>query len=116
MQQPSTPKPTGTAICAVFRDEAPYLAEWVEFHRLVGVEHFFLYDDRSRDASRDVLAPQGTGGRRNRRVWASAKAVGVPSAAASRCSRNPKQTGCAPDTWAICGGRHDGASIGRRGG
>jgi len=56
MQQPSTPKHAGTAICAVFRDEAPYLAEWVEFHRLVGVEHFFLYDDRSRDASREVLA------------------------------------------------------------
>ena len=57
MQQPSTPKPAGTAICAVFRDEAPYLAEWVEFHRLVGVEHFFLYDDRSGDAGREVLAP-----------------------------------------------------------
>ncbi len=57
MQQPSTPKTVGTAICAVFRDEAPYLAEWVEFHRLVGVEHFFLYDDRSRDSGREVLAP-----------------------------------------------------------
>ncbi len=57
MQQPSTTKPAGTAICAVFRDEAPYLAEWVEFHRLVGVEHFFLYDDRSGDAGREVLAP-----------------------------------------------------------
>ena len=45
------------AICAVFRDEAPYLAEWVEFHRLVGVEHFFLYDDRSGDAGCEVLAP-----------------------------------------------------------
>jgi hypothetical protein len=45
------------AVCAVFRDEAPYLAEWVEFHRLVGVEHFFLYDDRSGDTGREVLAP-----------------------------------------------------------
>ncbi len=57
MQQPSTSEPAGTAICAVFRDEAPYLAEWVEFHRLVGVEHFFMYDDRSGDAGREVLAP-----------------------------------------------------------
>ena len=44
-------------MCAIFRDEAPYLAEWVEFHRLVGIEHFYLYDNRSGDASRDVLAP-----------------------------------------------------------
>ena len=41
------------AICVIVRDEAPYLAEWIEFHRLVGVERFFLYDDRSED---DTLA------------------------------------------------------------
>lgn len=45
------------AVCAMFRDEASYLAEWVEFHRLVGVEHFYLYDNGSEDASRAVLAP-----------------------------------------------------------
>jgi glycosyltransferase involved in cell wall biosynthesis len=56
MEQLSTPRSASTAICAVFRDEARYLAEWVEFHRLVGFEHFFLYDDRSGDAGRDVLA------------------------------------------------------------
>jgi hypothetical protein len=45
------------SICSVYRDEAPYLAEWIEFHRLVGVERFFLYDNRSRDSHLDVLAP-----------------------------------------------------------
>lgn len=54
---PSISNDTRLAVCAVFRDEASYLAEWVEFHRLVGVEHFFLYDDRSGDAGREVLAP-----------------------------------------------------------
>ena len=43
--------------CAILRDEAPFLAEWVEFHRLVGVEHFFLYDNGSVDHPEDVLAP-----------------------------------------------------------
>lgn len=57
VNDPSTGKSAHLAVCAVFRDEAPYLAEWVEFHRLVGVEHFFLYDDRSGDACREVLAP-----------------------------------------------------------
>jgi len=45
------------SICAIFKDEAPYLPEWIEFHRLVGVERFFLYDNDSSDGSRDVLEP-----------------------------------------------------------
>jgi Glycosyltransferase family 92 len=45
------------AACAIFKDEAPYLAEWIEFHRLIGVERFFLYDNSSGDTSRVVLAP-----------------------------------------------------------
>ena len=36
---------------------APYLREWIEFHRLVGVERFFLYNNRSIDDHREVLAP-----------------------------------------------------------
>jgi hypothetical protein len=45
------------AACTIYRDAASYLAEWVEFHRLVGVERFFLYDNGSTDDHRDVLAP-----------------------------------------------------------
>jgi Glycosyltransferase family 92 len=45
------------ALCAVYRDEAPYLREWIEFHRLMGVERFFLYDHRSSDDHLEVLAP-----------------------------------------------------------
>jgi hypothetical protein len=45
------------AACTIYRDAASYLAEWVEFHRLFGVERFFLYDNGSADDHRDVLAP-----------------------------------------------------------
>jgi len=45
------------SIAALFRDEAPYLKEWVEYHRLVGVEHFWLYNDRSVDHWKEVLQP-----------------------------------------------------------
>jgi hypothetical protein len=45
------------SICAVYRNEAPYLGEWIEFHRLVGVEHFYLYDNQSTDSHREELAP-----------------------------------------------------------
>jgi len=58
------PRPFGTrppialAVCAIFRDEARYLAEWVSFHRIQGVERFYLYDNRSSDDWRSVLAPE----------------------------------------------------------
>ena len=45
------------SICAVYRNEAPYLREWVAFHRVVGVERFFLYNNRSDDDHRAALAP-----------------------------------------------------------
>ena len=45
------------AVCAIFQNEAAFLQEWIEFHRLVGVEHFFLYDNLSDDDSGKVLAP-----------------------------------------------------------
>lgn len=44
-------------ICAIFRNEAPYLREWIEFHRLVGCERFFLYQNRSDDDWPRVLGP-----------------------------------------------------------
>jgi hypothetical protein len=44
-------------ICAVYRNEAPYLREWIEFHRLVGVERFYLYNNRSTDDHLEVLQP-----------------------------------------------------------
>jgi hypothetical protein len=45
-------------MCAIFKDEAPYLAEWVTFHRLMGVERFFLYDNGSSDDWERELAPE----------------------------------------------------------
>jgi Glycosyltransferase family 92 len=45
------------SVCAIYRDEARYLREWLEFHRLVGVERFFLYDNASADDHRELLAP-----------------------------------------------------------
>lgn len=38
-------------------DEGPYLAEWLTFHRIVGVQHVRLYDNGSTDETRDVVAP-----------------------------------------------------------
>jgi len=45
------------AICAIFQNEAPYLREWIEFHKLVGVKHFYLYNNLSNDEYQKVLNP-----------------------------------------------------------
>lgn len=48
---------TYLSVCAIYRNEGPYFREWIEFHRLVGVERFFLYNNESEDEHREVLAP-----------------------------------------------------------
>lgn len=54
------------SVCAIFKDEASYLPEWIEFHRLMGVERFFLYDNGSGDHAREVARP-----------WVSAGVVSI---------------------------------------
>jgi hypothetical protein len=41
----------------IFRNEANYLKEWIEYHILVGVQHFYLCNHNSQDNFREVLAP-----------------------------------------------------------
>lgn len=45
------------AVCAIFQNEAEYLREWIEFHKLVGVKHFYLYNNLSTDDYYKVLQP-----------------------------------------------------------
>lgn len=45
------------SICAIFQNDAPYLKEWIEFHRLVGVKRFYLYNNLSTDNYKEVLKP-----------------------------------------------------------
>ncbi len=45
------------SICAVFKNEAPHLKEWIEYHRLIGVDHFYLYNNRSSDDYLKALQP-----------------------------------------------------------
>mgnify|MGYP000030303549 FL=1 len=43
------------SICAIFKDESLSLKEWIEYHKLIGVEHFYLYDNNSTDSSLLIL-------------------------------------------------------------
>lgn len=43
------------SLCAIMKDEAPYLIEWLEFHKIVGVERFYLYNNNSTDNTLDIV-------------------------------------------------------------
>lgn len=53
---PTVPPPLTLAICAIVKNEGPYLLEWIAHHRLVGVEHFVLFDNGSTDNTSALLS------------------------------------------------------------
>jgi hypothetical protein len=59
--EPSTdsmePKRYRLSICSIFKNEAKFLKEWIEYHQLAGVDHFYLYNLGSQDHSLMVLNP-----------------------------------------------------------
>ena len=57
------------AVFTLFRNVAADLPEWIEFHKLVGVEHFYLYDHQSDDGARDLLDPWVRSGDVTIRHW-----------------------------------------------
>lgn len=45
------------AIATVFQNEAKWLPEWIEFHQLIGVSHFYMYNNLSKDNYLQILEP-----------------------------------------------------------
>ena len=45
------------AVVAIMKNEGPYLKEWLDYHLLAGVDHFYIYDNDSTDNQREVAAP-----------------------------------------------------------
>lgn len=60
-EEPKGLPPVTLAACLIARNEAAYIAEWIEFHRLVGVERFFIYDDESSDNTMNVVRTHDRG-------------------------------------------------------
>ena len=45
------------SVTAILKNEALYLREWLDYHLLAGVDHFYLYDNDSTDNQAEVVAP-----------------------------------------------------------
>ncbi|WP_110687115.1 glycosyltransferase family 2 protein [Salinicola aestuarinus] len=57
------------AIAAIIKNEAPYLAEWIAYHRLIGFTHFFIADNGSEDGSAELLTSWARRGFVTTRHW-----------------------------------------------
>ena len=45
------------AVVSIMKNEDPYVKEWLDYHLLAGVNHFFIYDNESEDNFKEVLQP-----------------------------------------------------------
>lgn len=52
----SLPARVPLAIGAIFRNEGPYILEWIAHHRLLGIEAIYICDNLSDDGSTELLA------------------------------------------------------------
>src|SRR6185437_11020500 len=54
----SSRRALGDTVClaAILKDEDPFVEEWVAYHRLLGVDHFYLYDNDPRQPLSEILA------------------------------------------------------------
>ena len=55
LRRPKYEKKYRISICGIFKNEAPFLKEWIEFHEMIGVEHFYLYNNNSEDNYDEIL-------------------------------------------------------------
>lgn len=45
------------SVCAMFKNESKNIREWIEYHRIIGVDHFYLYENGANDGFMKVLRP-----------------------------------------------------------
>lgn len=45
------------SLCCIFKDEAKYFKEWIEYHKIVGVDHIYAYNNFSEDNYLEILQP-----------------------------------------------------------
>lgn len=45
------------AACLMFQNDSFFLKEWIEYHRMIGVQHFYLFNNGSTDNYLEILDP-----------------------------------------------------------
>ena len=84
-------------IACMFRNFAPYVKEWMEYHIMIGVDHFWLYDDASTDNSKELLQPYVDKGIVELLSWNDHNADWIPRQIRAYQDALKKANGCV--TW-----------------
>jgi Glycosyltransferase family 92 len=79
-EEAMTSRPTA-ALCAIMKNEGPYILEWVALHRLIGFNEVFIYDNDSSDNTPDLLARLDAAGVLKAIAWPSVVGVAPQRAA-----------------------------------
>lgn len=69
------------SVFCTFQNEAKFLPEWIEYHKIVGVEHFYLYNHFSEDEYKLILSPYIASGEVTLVQWPFQKGYTVNGAA-----------------------------------
>ncbi|MGB3560397.1 MAG: glycosyltransferase family 92 protein [Geitlerinemataceae cyanobacterium] len=64
-------KKANIAVCATVKNEAPYLLEWIAYHRVIGVDHFLIYNNDSTDRTTEILNSLAEAGILTHKKWES---------------------------------------------
>jgi hypothetical protein len=64
----------GLAIVAIVKNEGSDILEWIAYHRVVGVDHFYLYDNESNDGTAVILSTLSAAGILTATYWPSTPA------------------------------------------
>lgn len=59
---PNDPSNLRLGIGAIFKNEGPYILEWIAYHRVLGFSRFFIADNNSDDGSTALLASLAAAG------------------------------------------------------
>ena len=57
LKNENTPPKHYLTVCAIAKNEGAYFEEWIEWHKNLGVEKFYIYDNESTDNTKEVLKP-----------------------------------------------------------
>lgn len=72
MTRTPPPTSTGNIIIACLKNEAPYIVEWIAYHRAIGVDKFLIYTNDCDDPTVEILERLQTMGvveHRNNNAW-----------------------------------------------
>jgi hypothetical protein len=58
-------------LCAIVKNEARYLVEWICHHKQIGINHFYIYNNESSDETSSILEEFENAGLVTRIPWAS---------------------------------------------